>query len=289
MKQDQAGIRVLHGDVHGSMSPWPIWISECKPGLLKSNSGFRGRQPISIFICQCVSDEFQRLHDKLLQGVAVYHLTGRDGRFAVIDGLGGQVRCVEIESREQHERLIRIDRFVSGCITGAPSGQIERAVRLAFQVREEHDLCVGPGGGVTGTQALQNRQGGVECSKNLCVDRGLQLAGRKGHVLCMQIHPPVGRQRHEVRGTGTPGAAFLSKPAARAAEFFRRHGGGTPALELRCRGQRKVHQAGAAVRHLLRRHRRLGARRRTIKLRQCRARAGTDAGEHEQANHKRQT
>ena len=66
-----------------------------------------------------------------------------------------------------------------------------------------------PGGGVTGTQALQNRQGGAERPENLCVDRGLQLAGRQGHVLGVQIDPPVGRQRHDVRGTNTMGRLLV--------------------------------------------------------------------------------
>ena len=76
----------------------------------------------------------------------------------------------------------------------------------------------------------------------------------------MQVHASVRRQRHDVRGTRTPGAAFQSQPASRVGKLLRRkyvvHSLETPQGSLR-----KFRQGGAAVFHLLRRNGRVGGRR----------------------------
>ena len=128
-------------------------------------------------------------------------------------------------------------------------------MRLVPQQAEERGQRASPRIGVGRGQSPQDRPGYSERGENPRVHVGPQARGGKGHVPCVKIHPAVlGRQRHEVRVAGAPGAAFQPEPAPRDRKLLRREGIGAPALELRYRGQREVHQAGAAVLHLTRRH-----------------------------------
>ena len=80
------------------MSPWPVRISERKPGFGECRSGFRRGARVP----QGSAKESERFRDKCLQGLAVHHFPGGDRGIAEIDGFLHQVRGVEIEPGEQH-------------------------------------------------------------------------------------------------------------------------------------------------------------------------------------------
>ena len=92
VKQDYVAVAIQDIDVHGSMSPRSVRISQGDPRL-RIRVWIAGRYGID--------NELHGFPDKGLQSFAIHHVLGSHGRIAVVDYLLGQMRFIEIESGEQ--------------------------------------------------------------------------------------------------------------------------------------------------------------------------------------------
>ena len=104
MEYDHVADPIDDGEVHRSVPPWPVRISEREPGFRKGKSRFRDRASVPL----ALREESQRFRDELPQGRAIHHVPGGDGRHVVTDLFFGHVRGVQIEAGEQHARLPRV-------------------------------------------------------------------------------------------------------------------------------------------------------------------------------------
>ena len=95
MKHDEQGLGLHHREVHGVLPPGPIGIPEGTSLDFRHGGQVAGLQE--------VADELARLRDEFLQGGAVHHLLGGNGRVAVVDDFVGQVRFVDVEAGEHHD------------------------------------------------------------------------------------------------------------------------------------------------------------------------------------------
>ena len=259
------------------MAPRPIGIAQGDPGLRKSGLIAGSHDPKKVF---------SPCRDEGLQGFAVYHVPGSNSRGDVFDCLRSQVRRVEIESCEQNGRSSETKRGIGARVarSAGDTWYIERAAVPGFGCSERS-----PG------RSAVRQVGRVDSqrSKDPSVDRGLEFPARQRHVLCMDVHPAVGRQGHEIGGTGTPGAIVLSDETCEILRLSR----APPGLlqEASARAEREVHQAASAALHLLRRHKRgrnrrpaSGKRAGYLHLRRGGEHIGESAGQHKQASHKNQ-
>ena len=274
MKHDLVGVEIQSAEIHGAVSPGSVRIPHGVPGLYGSlgKTGHRAFEK-----------ELPGLRDEGLQGLAVHDVPGRNGRVAVVEVFLRQVRCIEIESGKQHVREPDSGPYVRGGIAGGSRdiGQVERPA------------IPGGGGGEGGPG--RRRVGEVgrvdpQYLQDRTVNQGVEKPAGQRHVPRVYEYP-LGRKQHEVGGTGTVGTPLLPEETCDVNRLCR--GLLDFLAQLISDRQRELHQTGAAVFHLLSRHGRSRRRSHTgrkwtelLRLRRGGGRAGSDAGQHEQASHR---